>query len=86
MDCSFPSKHLAGVGVIFYLMLALRSALRQRDWFSDRVKEPNMAQFLDLVALGTVADVVLLDKNNRILVEQGLRRIRRGNVAKVFRH
>ena len=80
--CSFPSKHLAGVGVIFYLMLALRSALRQRNWFTDSLKEPNMAQFLDLVALGTVADVVPLDKNNRILVEQGLRRIRRGECCK----
>ena len=80
--CSFSSKHLAGVGVIFYVMLALRSALRQRNWFSDQLKEPNMAQFLDLVALGTVADVVPLDKNNRILVEQGLRRIRRGECCK----
>ena len=63
-------------------MLALRSALRQRNWFTDSLKEPNMAQFLDLVALGTVADVVPLDKNNRILVEQGLRRIRRGECCK----
>lgn len=80
--CQFPSKTLAGVGVIFYVMLALRSALRQRDWFSTDLKAPNMAQFLDLVALGTVADVVPLDKNNRILVEQGLRRIRRGACCK----
>lgn len=77
----FPSKYLAGVGVIFYLMLALRSHLRTINWFSEKnIAEPNMAQFLDLVALGTVADVVTLDKNNRILVYQGLQRIRQGNV------
>ena len=75
----FPSKHLAGVGVIFYTMLALRSALRDSDWFiQQQIPEPNMAEFLDLVALGTVADVVVLDRNNRILVQQGLRRIRAG--------
>lgn len=73
----FPSKALAGVGVIFYVMLALRARLRAEGWFDARsLPEPNMAQFLDLVALGTVADVVPLDQNNRILVEQGLRRIR----------
>ena len=73
---TFPSKNLAGVGVIFYVMMALRGRLRQRGWFSngDR-KEPNLAQLLDLVALGTVADVVTLDHNNRILVRQGLARI-----------
>ena len=77
-DC-FPSKHLAGVGVIFYVLLALRSRLRASDWFAERgIAEPNMAQFLDLVALGTVADVVLLDHHNRILVAQGLQRIRKG--------
>ncbi len=76
--CNFSSKALAGVGVIFYVMSALRSALRERGWFNDQRPEPNMADFLDLVALGTVADVVPLDKNNRILVEQGLRRIRVG--------
>lgn len=76
--CDFPSKSLAGVGVIFYLMLALRSSLRETGWFSSKLKEPNMAKFLDLVALGTVADVVPMDKNNRILVEQGIRRIRTG--------
>ncbi len=77
--CEFPSKHLAGVGVIFYLMSALRSALREKNWFAEnKLREPNMAEFLDLVALGTVADVVPLDHNNRILVEQGLRRIRAG--------
>jgi single-stranded-DNA-specific exonuclease len=80
--CSFGSKSLAGVGVMFYLLAATRSELRRRGWFdSDRpgaVAEPNLAQWLDLVALGTVADVVTLDRNNRILVEQGLRRIRAG--------
>jgi single-stranded-DNA-specific exonuclease len=79
--CTFPSKALAGVGVIFYVMSLLRSCLRERGWFSQRgIEAPNMAQFLDLVALGTVADVVPLDRNNRILVAQGLRRIRAGNV------
>jgi single-stranded-DNA-specific exonuclease len=75
----FPSKNLAGVGVIFYVMLALRKRLRELGWFARRgVAEPNLACYLDLVALGTVADVVPLDQNNRILVEQGLRRIRAG--------
>ncbi|MFN7097076.1 MAG: single-stranded-DNA-specific exonuclease RecJ [Gammaproteobacteria bacterium] len=75
----FPSKHLAGVGVIFYLMLALRTFLREQDWFGQQhLAEPNMSQFLDLVALGTVADVVPLDRNNRILVHQGLQRMRAG--------
>ncbi len=74
---AFPSKHLAGVGVIFYVMLALRARLREMGWFRENgATPPNMAQFLDLVALGTVADVVPLDYNNRILVEQGLKRIR----------
>lgn len=73
----FPSKNLAGVGVIFYVMLALRARLRETGWFAARgITEPNLAVLLDLVALGTVADVVPLDHNNRILVEQGLRRIR----------
>jgi single-stranded-DNA-specific exonuclease len=76
--CDFPSKHLAGVGVIFYVMNALRAELRERDWFGPHLPEPNMANFLDLVALGTVADVVPLDHNNRILVAQGLKRIRAG--------
>ena len=75
--CLFPSKHLAGVGVMFYVLVALRAELRQRDAFRAR-KEPNLAELLDLVALGTVADVVRLDDNNRILVDQGLRRIRAG--------
>ncbi len=75
----FPSKNLAGVGVIFYVLLALRAKLRAENWFIKNNKpEINMAQFLDLVALGTVADVVPLDYNNRILVSQGLLRIRTG--------
>lgn len=77
--CEFPSKNLAGVGVIFYVMNALRTELRQMGWFEESgIPEPNMASFLDLVALGTVADVVPLDYNNRILVAQGLQRIRAG--------
>ena len=76
--CSFPSKALAGVGVAFYLLLALRAALREQGYFSDTQPEPNLAELLDLVALGTVADVVPLDANNRILVHQGLMRIRSG--------
>ena len=76
--CEFPSKNLAGVGVIFYVMNALRAELRARGWFNPQRPEPKMAQFLDLVALGTVADVVPLDHNNRILVVQGLQRIRAG--------
>ncbi len=79
---AFPSKHLAGVGVIFYVMLALRSLLREQGWFAAQgITEPNMAQFLDLVALGTVADLVPLDENNRILVYQGIQRIRRGGAC-----
>lgn len=81
VGCAFPSKSLAGVGVIFYVMLSLRAALRDSGWFDDERPEPNLAEFLDLVALGTVADVVPLDKNNRILVEQGLRRIRAGKAC-----
>jgi single-stranded-DNA-specific exonuclease len=74
---AFPSKHLAGVGVAFYLMIALRKRLRERGWFAQTARaEPNLAELLDLVALGTVADVVPLDHNNRILVHQGLARIR----------
>ena len=76
--CGFPSKHLAGVGVVFYLLIAVRAALRDAGWFGAVRPEPNLAELLDLVALGTVADVVTLDANNRILVEQGLRRIRAG--------
>lgn len=74
---TFPSKYLAGVGVMFYVMLALRAELRRCDWFA-RHAEPNLADQLDLVALGTIADVVALDENNRILVAQGLKRIRSG--------
>ena len=99
--CRFPSKNLAGVGVMFYLMIALRAELRKRGWFKqDRHSSlvtrrsspgdsgPNLAELLPLVALGTVADVVPLDSNNRVLVHQGLRRIRAGlmqpGVAAVF--
>ena len=76
--CEFPSKMIAGVGVAFYTMLAVRASLREKDWFGKQSGhvEPNMANYLDLVALGTVADVVPLDENNRILVESGLQRIR----------
>ncbi|MCW0331325.1 single-stranded-DNA-specific exonuclease RecJ [Pantoea ananatis] len=77
-DCHFPSRSLAGVGVAFYLMMALRAHLRTQGWFGVTRSEPNLADLLDLVALGTVADVVPLDANNRILVWQGLSRIRAG--------
>ncbi|WP_339649428.1 single-stranded-DNA-specific exonuclease RecJ [Halopseudomonas pelagia] len=76
--CEFPSKAVAGVGVIFYVMLALRAALRENGWFTEQRPEPNLGELLDLVALGTVADVVPLDANNRIFVHQGLARIRAG--------
>jgi single-stranded-DNA-specific exonuclease len=77
--CAFPSKNIAGVGVIFYVMLALRRYLLQNDWFKKQnIPEPNLSRLLDIVALGTVADVVSLDYNNRILVSQGLKRIRKG--------
>lgn len=77
--CEFPSKSLAGVGVAFYLMLALRAHLREAGWFEEKgIPMPNLAEYLDLVALGTVADVVPLDANNRILTWQGLSRIRAG--------
>lgn len=78
--CDFPTKHLAGVGVMFYVLLALRSALREAGQFAA-APQPNLAELLDLVALGTVADVVALDRYNRILVEQGLRRIRAGRAC-----
>jgi single-stranded-DNA-specific exonuclease len=79
-DGSFDGASLAGVGVIFYVMAGLRSHLREQDWFSQRgIPEPNLAELLDLVALGTVADVVPLDRVNRILVHQGLQRIRAGH-------
>jgi len=77
--CGFPSKAIAGVGVMFYVMLALRAELRKRGAF-NAAPEPNLAALLDLVALGTVADVVRLDRNNRILVAQGLARMRQGKL------
>ncbi len=77
--CGFPSKALAGVGVMFYLLTAVRTRLRQAEWFSQQgLPIPNLAKYLDLVALGTVADMVPLDRNNRILVAQGVARIRSG--------
>ena len=79
IGCEFESKSLAGVGVIFYVMVALRALLDKNKWFEEQgIAKPNLASFLDLVALGTVADVVPLDQNNRILVQQGLKRIRAG--------
>jgi single-stranded-DNA-specific exonuclease len=87
--CGFPSKCIAGVGVIFYVLLALRAELRRRNAFTDSMPEPRLDGLLDLVALGTVADVVKLDPNNRILVAQGLKRIRAGRmqpgIAALFR-
>ena len=85
--CEFPSKNLAGVGVMFYVLLALRAELRSRGTFvaeptsPAEKKEPNLGNLLDLVALGTIADVVKLDKNNRILAQQGLQRIRAGRAC-----
>lgn len=77
--CHFPAKSTCGVGVIFYVMIALRRALQQINWFAEQqIQAPNLADLLDLVALGTVADVVPLEQNNRILVHQGLQRIRAG--------
>ena len=79
---NFPSKNLAGVGVIFYLMLAVKTSLQKNNYFEENQLDiPNLTELLDLVALGTVADVVPLDKNNRILVEQGLRRMRSGQAC-----
>jgi single-stranded-DNA-specific exonuclease len=87
-ECGFPSKHLAGVGVMFYVLLALRAELRRRGVF-DAASQPKLDCLLDLVALGTVADVVKLDANNRVLVAQGLKRMRAGRmqpgVAALFR-
>jgi single-stranded-DNA-specific exonuclease len=77
---AFPSKCLAGVGVMFYLLLALRARLRDSGWFAER-SEPDLPALLDLVALGTVADLVPLDHNNRILVDAGLRRVRAGRAC-----
>ena len=79
---AFPSKVLAGVGVVFYLLMALRAKLRESGWFTARkLAEPNLAEHLDLVALGTVADLVPLDRNNRVLVAEGMRRIRAGRCS-----
>jgi single-stranded-DNA-specific exonuclease len=78
--CTFPSKNLAGVGVMFYVLMALRAEMRKRGMFEGKT-EPNLGNLLDLVALGTVADVVKLDNNNRILVQQGLQRIRAGRCS-----
>ncbi|MBV8627598.1 MAG: DHH family phosphoesterase, partial [Paraburkholderia sp.] len=87
--CAFPSKCIAGVGVMFYVLLALRAELRRRGAFGDARPEPRLDGLLDLVALGTVADVVRLDGNNRVLVAQGLQRIRNGRmqpgIAALFR-
>jgi single-stranded-DNA-specific exonuclease len=82
--CAFPSKSLAGVGVMFYVMLALRAEMRKRGAFAEKA-EPNLGDLLDLVALGTVADVVPLDFNNRVLVTQGLKRIRAGRMQEGVR-
>ena len=76
-DCGFPSKNLAGVGVMYYLLMALRAEFKQRGHFDDQT-QPRLDTLADLVALGTVADVVKLDANNRILVTQGLERMRKG--------
>ena len=78
--CAFPSKNLAGVGVMFYVLMALRAEMRQRGCFASQ-PEPNLGELLDIVALGTVADVVRLDRNNRILVDNGLKRMRAGRMA-----
>lgn len=79
-DCPFPYKSTAGVGVMFYVLLALRHILRAENYFNERLPEPKLSDYLDLVALGTVADVVKLEHNNRILVHQGLKRIRQGKM------
>jgi single-stranded-DNA-specific exonuclease len=79
--CGFASKALAGVGVMFYLLLATRAVLRAQAWFDAKRREPELAELLDLVALGTVADLVPLDRNNRVLVGAGLRRIRAGHAS-----
>ena len=79
--CAFPSKALAGVGVSFYLLSAVRKVLRQKLWFERKqLSEPLLADYLDLVALGTIADVVPFDKNNRVLVNEGIRRMRAGKI------
>lgn len=81
LNCAFPSKSIAGVGVMFYVLIALRARLREKNYFLEQqLTEPNLAELLDLVALGTVADVVPLDANNRTLIYQGLKRIQKGRV------
>ena len=74
----FKSKNLCGVGVVFYLMLSVRAKLKDQGYFDNKIRYPNLGSYLDLLALGTVADVVPLDYNNRILVHNGLNRIRAG--------
>lgn len=81
VDCSFPSKNLAGVGVMFYVLMATRAQLRQRAYFNEQRPEPKLDGLLPLVALGTVADVVSLDVNNRRLVHQGVERIKKGHLT-----
>ena len=80
VGCDFPYKSTAGVGVMFYVLLALRHILREENYFNENLPEPKLSDYLDLVALGTVADVVKLEHNNRILVHQGLKRIRQGKM------
>lgn len=81
VGCQFPSKSLAGVGVSFYLLSAVRKILREKQWFKNNsITEPVLADYLDLVALGTIADVVPMDQNNRVLVSEGVRRMRAGKV------
>ena len=81
-DDEFPSKHLSGVGVLFYVMAATRSKLVELGYYADKSKSPNMTQFTDLVALGTIGDVMTLDSNNRRLVKEGLRHIHRGKACR----
>lgn len=84
-NCRFRSKNLAGVGVIFYVMLAFRAYLRNRGWFTEHnLPVPNMSRFMDLVAVGSIADVVTLDHNNRILIKNGIEKIRTGRCCKCF--
>ncbi|AKC32392.1 single-stranded-DNA-specific exonuclease RecJ [Candidatus Pantoea carbekii] len=85
LNSTFPSRSMAGVGVAFYLMVALRAYLKKHNWFNNSRSEPNLAELLDLVALGTIADLAPLDCNNRILVWQGLMRIRAGKCRKGIR-
>lgn len=85
-ECSFASKNLAGVGVIFYVMIALRAHLNKMGWFVNRqIPFPNLSHFLDLVAVGSISDVVKLDQNNRIMIKKGLEQMRVGNCCQCFR-